>query len=50
MDEDIAKEISTLSPLINTNGPLLCRQKSILENKCTRNIIMDNGIVHMILK
>jgi hypothetical protein len=36
MDEDIAK-LSTLSPLINTNGPLLYRQKSILENKCTKH-------------
>jgi hypothetical protein len=33
MDEDIAKKLSTLSPLINTNGPLLCRQKIHIENQ-----------------
>jgi hypothetical protein len=50
MDEDIAKEISTLSPLINTNGPLLCRQKSILENKCTETLSWTMALLHMILK
>jgi hypothetical protein len=45
MDEDIAKKLSTLSPLITQMDHYCVVKKSILKTKCTRNIIMDNGII-----
>jgi hypothetical protein len=44
MDEDIAKVIDFIL-LITQMDHYCVVKKSILKTKCTRNIIMDNGII-----